>query len=165
MIVGRRPLGVLAAAVLVVSPATARAGTFSLAASAGSGYRLSPDAARIPTNVMLAPGFDVFDDLLRAEVGFVVDLADAQASRLDFQLRPMAVVTLPMLPFCYGRLVTGVTRIVHGPVAIALGAAVGVRAGLGDRVGVLVEAGWVPRASSEGLENVVEARLGVVLGG
>ena len=155
---------VLGAAVALALPASARAAGLSLAGSIGSGYRASPNSGRINTNVMLAPGVSIINEVLRLEVGFVGDLADVEASRFDLQVRPMAVVQLPALPI-YGRLIVGATNLIHGPRAFAFGAAAGLRLALGDTASVFAEVGYVPRAVSGGaFENIVEGRAGVGLG-
>jgi hypothetical protein len=137
----------------------ARAGDLSLAGSVGTGYRIDPQSGRIATNVLVAPGFDLIGDTLRIEVGFVADLPDVEGSELDFQVRPMAVLALPILPI-YARVVTGVTQIVSGPVAFAFGGAIGIDADLGEHLAFFGEAGFVPRASGNGFESVFEGRLG-----
>lgn len=160
----RLALGAAFAAGLSATPAVALAAGLSLALSVGTGYRASPNSGRINTNIMLAPGVSIIDDILRLEVGFVGDLADVEASEYDLQIRPMAVVQLPALPI-YGRLIVGATNLVNGPRAFAFGAAAGIRLGLGDTASVFGEVGYVPRAvSGSAFENIVEGRAGVGLG-
>ncbi len=143
---------------LLVLPLSAHAGGLSLAVSAGTGYRTDP-SGRIATNVMVAPGFDLLGDFLRLEAGLVADLPDIAGSDFDLQLRPMAVLNLPVVPL-YLRLVTGVTQLVNGPVAFAFGGAVGIDAAATDSTAVFVEAGFVPRAERGDFDTIFEGRLG-----
>lgn len=143
-------------------PAVVRA-DLSLAASVGSGWELDPDSGRIATNLMLAPGFDVADDIVRFEGGLLADLPDVEDADFDVQLRPMVVLYLPPLPL-YGRVVAGLTQVIQGPVAVAFGAAVGLRAAMGPGVAAFVEAGYIPRASGDDFENVLEGRIGILFG-
>lgn len=153
---------IVALALSSIAPAAARA-DFSLAVSVGSGWRLDPDSGRIPTNLMLAPGFDVAGELLRLEVGFVADLPDVRDTDFDVQLRPMLVLNLPPIPL-YARLVTGVTKVLNGPLAIAFGAVAGLRAALGPETTAFVEAGFVPQAHGDAFESILEGRLGLTFG-
>lgn len=140
--------------------ASARAGGFSLALSGGSGYRTSPEAGRVATNLLVAPGFDLLGDLLRLEVGFAADLPDIADSDFDVQLRPMAVLNLPIVPL-YVRAVTGVTQLVRGPLAFAFGGVLGIDADVGTGAAVFAEAGFIPRARRGQFESVFEGRLGL----
>jgi hypothetical protein len=135
----------------------------SLELSAGSGYRLSPDSGRIPTNVMAAPGIAIVPDVLRLEVGLLGDFADVSNARFDLQVRPMLLITAPAFPI-YGRVIAGVTQLLHGPVAVAFGGAVGLRGGLDDGVAVFAEVGYVPRVDRDHIESVVEGRVGLMFG-
>jgi hypothetical protein len=151
----------IALLILVLStPIAAHAEGFSLSMSAGSGYRLSPSAGRINTNIMVAPGFDLLGEFLRLEVGFVADLPDIRDTDFDVQLRPMAVLNLPVLPI-YVRVVTGVTQLVQGPIAFAFGGAAGIDASVGESIALFAEAGFVPRADASRFHSVFEGRLGV----
>ncbi|HEY7726188.1 MAG TPA: hypothetical protein VH880_12690 [Anaeromyxobacteraceae bacterium] len=161
-------LGVAAAA-LAAAPAAAR-GDFFVEGSAGVGWEIQPDRARQPTNLMVAPGYQLAG-ILSLELGVVGALGDVQASKFDLQLRPMAELTIPLFPL-YLKGILAVNGLVDSPVQYKYGAALGTRFGLFG-VAVFLEAGILPgkveRTSATGgttneLIYVAEGRVGVRLG-
>ncbi len=129
------PAFVLAA--LLLAPLSAHA-DWMVEGSAGSGLTLSPHSGdRIPTNLMLAPGYKL--SIARFQLGVVADLADVKHSKFDLDLRPMLMVKPPLLPF-YGRAIVGVSGLVEGPSALHYGGAVGARIGALGK-GAFIEAG------------------------
>jgi len=147
---------VLAAALL---PVTALA-DFTLSASVGKAFRLSPAVRGEPTTLMVAPGFG-FADLLRLEVGFAVsmpDIAGGLTQNVDVQIRPAVVVAPPAFPL-YFRAFAVVDRIIQG-VRLLPGAAVGVSFGVAD-LSIFIEAGALPRFTAGGTEFLLEPRAGL----
>jgi hypothetical protein len=136
--------GLLVAAALVAAagaPSAAHAGVV-LELSVGSGARIDPEPVeRIATNIMLAGGFS-FAGMLKLELGLVGNLGDVQNSEFDISLRPMLVVSPPVIPF-YLRGIFAVNGMVDGPTEIAYGAALGLSFGLFG-LGVFLEAGYLP---------------------
>jgi hypothetical protein len=157
----------LAALALAAAPTAAHAGVvFEL--SAGSGVRVDPKPTeRIPTNVMLASGFS-FAGMLKLEVGLLGNLADVEDSKFDLALRPMVVISPPLIPL-YARGIFAVNGLVEGPTRIAYGGALGLSFGLFG-VGVFLEAGYLPQdldldLDGDGVKEktrvkLVEGRLG-----
>ena len=131
----------------------------------GKGVRVSPSpVTATQTNLMLAPGVGLLDDILRLEVGFVGDLPDISNSKFDLQIRPMVVVAPPILPI-YGRAIFAVANVFHNngtKTLFAYGAAAGIKFGLGP-VGVFAEAGFLPRSVMSRINWVIEGRAGVAL--
>jgi hypothetical protein len=167
-----RPLARLALATLalglVLQALPARAGGL-VEASVGSGFRFSPSPVeRIATNLMLTGGY-AFTDMLKLELGVVGNLTDVKRSKFDVDLRPMVVVSPPLVPV-YARGILGVTGLVEGPTRLNYGGALGLSLGaLG--VGAFVEAGALSRrvkwASGAGTGTtskdiwIAEGRVGV----
>lgn len=154
---------------LAAAPAAARAGWF-VEGSAGQGWEFKPDSGRLPTNLMLTPGYTVLD-VLSLELGLVTSLANARGAKLDIQLRPMAELSLPLFPI-YAKAIVGITGLKQSPVKLQYGGALGWRLGLGG-VGVFLEAGVLPTnvevvdaagGKSNKLIWVAEGRLGLRLG-
>lgn len=131
-----------AALALLLGPAAASAGTV-IEVSAGSGFRYDPSPTeRIPTNLMIAPGFS-FAGMLKLELGVVGNLGDVKGSKFDVDLRPMLVISPPLFPL-YARAIFAVTDLGNGPRKIQYGGALGVSFGaLG--FGAFLEAGLLPR--------------------
>ena len=158
----------LAVALAVAFPAAAHAGA-TLALSAGVGGQTAP-SQRMPTNVMLAPGYALGP--IRAELGFVTALSDVPSpmtgkTSTELELRPMLVIAPPVSPL-YGRVILAVTNLVDGPRDVAYGGALGLSFGMLG-ANVFVEAGGLPRSVSvpqasggtkDELRWVVEGRLG-----
>lgn len=154
---------------LAAAPVAARAGWF-LEGSAGQGWEFKPDTVKMPTNVMLTPGYAVLD-VLSLELGVVSSLENARGAKFDVQLRPMAELSLPLFPI-YAKAILGVTGLVSSPVKLQYGGALGWRLGLGG-VGVFIEAGVLPTnvevvdtagTKSNKLIWIGEGRLGLRLG-
>lgn len=129
------------AALSLATPAAARAGgVFEL--SAGSGARIDPSPVeRIPTNVMLAGGYS-FAGIVKLELGVLGNLADVKHSEFDLQLRPMLVLSPPVIPL-YARAIGTYSGLVNGPKKFQVGGALGVSFGLFG-VGAFLEAGALP---------------------
>jgi hypothetical protein len=153
-------LGALAVA-LLAGPAVAKAGVV-VEVSAGSGFVYDPGPiARIPTNVMIAPGVS-FAKMLRLELGLLGNLGDVKASKFDLDLRPMVVLKPPMFPL-YLRGILGVTNLIDGPKKLTYGGALGMDFGLFG-LGAFLEAGIVPRvvevAGGDQTIKIFEGRIG-----
>jgi len=154
-------LGALAVA-LLAGPAVAKAGLV-VEVSAGSGFVYDPGPiARIPTNVMIAPGVS-FAKMLRLELGLLGNLGDVKASKFDLDLRPMVVLRPPMFPL-YLRGILGVTNLIDGPQKLTYGGALGVDFGLFG-LGAFLEAGIVPRVvevpgAGDQTIKIFEGRIG-----
>jgi hypothetical protein len=165
-----RPLHVALVAAALALPAAARPDT-TLALSAGTGTQTSP-RERMPTNVMLAPGYALGP--IRAELGIVGALADVTSpttgrTRAELELRPMLVLAPPASPL-YARAILAVTNLVDGPRDLAYGGALGLSFGMLG-ASAFVEAGALPRSiavaqagggTKDELRWVVEGRLGAM---
>jgi len=77
------------------------------------------------------------------ELGLVGNLGDVQDSKFDLALRPMVVISPPLIPL-YVRGIFAVNGLVEGPTRIAYGGALGLSFGLFG-VGVFLEAGYLPQ--------------------
>lgn len=166
----RKSILTAAALALLAGPAAARAGAL-IEASVGSGFRYDPSpTARTPTNLMLAPGYS-FAGMVKLELGVVGNLGDVQGSKFDLDLRPMVVISPPVVPV-YLRGIFAVTNLTasDGPRKVQYGGALGTSFGaLG--FGAFLEAGLVPRvvgivdpitgAKSDKTYWLAEGRLGV----
>ncbi len=129
-----------------------------VAGSVGSGFTTSP-MARTPTNIMIAPGWAPID-LLRVELGIVGDLGDVRANKFDLQLRPSAMIEVPILPL-FARVILGVRGLLSEP-AVAWGGGIGTKFGIGP-ISVFAELDMLPRTEANTLQ--LEFRLGAMLGG
>lgn len=152
----RRALLIIAG--LLAAPIPCAAGTVGAAASVGSGASFDDGAARIPTNVMLAPGVGLLSDTLRVELGLIAELERFEDAGLQtrFGLRPMVVVMPPVVPL-HARLMTSIQDL-GDTNQLSLGAAGGVHLGAGP-VSAFAEVGYLPRITG-GFTSVVEGRLG-----
>jgi hypothetical protein len=171
----RITLGLLTLA-LLASPAAARAG-FLFEGSVGSGLRAGVGSTeRIPTNVMATVGYG-FAGMLKLEVGAVANLGDvksssvASSSQIDWDLRPMVVISPPLVPI-YLRGIAGVSSLKVKPTKFTYGAALGAGFGLFG-VGAFIEAGAMqrryelvlPGGTTVGKDGwQVEGRLGFSIG-
>jgi hypothetical protein len=154
----------------IALPAAASAGP-TIALSVGSGWQTSPDTERMPTNVMITPGWAF--GVLRAELGVAAALEDVRNPttgrvNTELELRPMLVIAPPLFPL-YGRAIVAFTNMLDGPHDVAYGGALGLSFGLLG-AGVFAEAGVLPRSvsvptASGGTEDelrwVAEGRVGV----
>jgi hypothetical protein len=149
----------LLVAALFVLPATAQAG-FIVEGSVGSGYQATVPTGRIPSNIMVAPGYGL-GTLLRLELGLVGTLGDAQNQSFDLQLRPMIVLSPPIFPL-YARAVFAVTNLLDDA-QLAYGGAIGADFEVMDTVGAFAEVGVLPTKpkGADKLLWIVEARAGV----
>jgi hypothetical protein len=164
-----RILAALALTATLALPAAARAG-FLVEGSVGKGAQLSPSPVKAePTNIMIAPGYSI--PFLRLELGLVNSLPDAANKKYDIGFRPMVVIAPPIFPL-YGRAIFAVTNLLHKPVEVAYGGALGLKLGLGP-IGVFAEAGVLPRlrkftdTSTMTTESkfawIIEGRIGALL--
>ena len=151
---------ILVAALFVV-PATAQAG-FIIEGSLGSGVQVKPTPiGRIPTNIMIAPGYGL-GTLLRFELGLMGSLGDVENSKFDLQLRPMIVLSPPLIPL-YARLTYAVMNLTDSDRRQqAFGGALGVDFELMDTVGIFAEVGVLPVKPKDVTDFVwlVEGRAG-----
>jgi hypothetical protein len=101
----------------------------------------------------------------------VASLANVKNSKFDVQLRPMAELTLPLIPI-YAKGILGITGLANSPVKVQYGGALGWRMGLGG-VGIFLEAGLLPSnvqvkdaagVASNKLIWIAEGRLGLHFG-
>lgn len=137
--------------------ATAAHAGWVIEGSVGKGGRLKEPRGWEPTNVMLAPGYQLLG-LLRLQLGIVGDLGDVKNSRFDLQLRPMVGIYPPIIPL-YARAIFAFSNLVHGPRRTAIGGALGIKLGLPFiGLGVFAEAGMLPRFTDSQL--ILEGRAG-----
>ena len=155
-------------AFFIIVPSKADAG-FILEGSGGLAFQLNQRdmSTQAWRNIMITPGFTFLGEMLRAELGFVLNqtvtsIEDAQNtenvndSDINFQLRPMLVFDPPLIPI-YGRLIFGLTDIGGSPEP-TVGAAVGFGMSLMD-IGVFGELAALPTAMDSGI-YLMEARAG-----
>jgi hypothetical protein len=135
---------ILVAAVVLglAAPQAASAGPL-VEGSIGAGLQLTPSVERSPVNVMVAPGWSLLDGILKLELGLAGSLGDIQQAKFDLELRPMVVISPPILPF-YVRAVFAVQNLVNGPLTAAYGGALGFSFSLLG-IGLFAEAGVLPR--------------------
>lgn len=133
---------------------------FSVAGSIGKGLMVKPSVSATQTNLMVAPGFSIFDDILRLEVGLTAEMPDIQPPSTDLEVRPMLRFEPPLLPV-YGRAVFAVGGMLEDQPELIYGGALGVSISLGP-LGVFGEAGVLPRKPANAQAQwVLEARAGV----
>jgi hypothetical protein len=144
---------------LFVLPATAQAG-FIVEGSVGSGYQATVPTGRIPTNIMVAPGYGL-GTLLRVELGILSSMGDAQNEEFDLQVRPMIVLSPPIFPL-YLRGVLAVQNLLNER-QIAYGGAIGADVELMDTIGAFAEVGLLPTKpkAADKFLWIVEGRAGV----
>ena len=156
-----KPLLVLPlfAGLLAGAPNVAHA-SLSLAASVGQGYVVSEPRGREATSFMLAPGVSIAD-IVRIELGVVGALSAVKGGDDDLalQLRPMLVLTPPILPL-YVRLNLAFIDPFADDRVVAYGGALGLGISFFD-VGVFAEAGLLPRSVADTFVWVLEGRAGV----
>jgi hypothetical protein len=143
--------------VLLSCPAFARA-DMVLEGSVGVGWEVSPNSGRQPTNIMIAPGY-ALGDLLKLELGLVANLGDVEGREFDIGIRPMLVISPPLLPV-YGRVIMAVNNLAEGPVTYAWGGALGLMLTFGP-TGVFIEGDLLPRNAGGEVVWLAEARAGV----
>src|SRR6266568_4208956 len=153
-------LAIAAIAALTAFPRSASAG-FLLEGSVGSGAQLSPSVERTPVNVMLAPGWG-FAGLLKLELGLLGNLGDVQNSKFDLELRPMVVISPPIVPI-YLRAIFAVQNLIEGPTTYAYGGALGLSFslfGAGVFVTNIPVVGTAAHATRDEFRWFAEGRLG-----
>jgi hypothetical protein len=127
--------------------------------SVGKGGRVNEPRGWEPTNVMVAPGYQLLG-ILRLQLGLVGDLGDVKNSKFDLQLRPMVGIYPPIIPI-YARAIFAFQNLLHTPRHYAVGGAVGIKIGLPFiGLGIFAEAGVLPRFVNSTTQTVVEGRLG-----
>ncbi len=142
----------------LLAPLSAHAG-FIIEGSVGKGMDLKPEVKATPSNVMVAPGLSLLADMLRLEVGLVAELPDVKNSKFDFGVRPMVVVSPPVLPI-YARGILGFSNLTHKASRhIEYGAALGFSISLVG-LGVFAEAGLLPYSINDQFHWNLEGRLG-----
>jgi hypothetical protein len=142
----------------LLAPLSAHAG-FVVEGSVGKGVDIKPDVKATPSNVMVAPGWSLLADMLRLEVGLVAALPDVKGSKFDFGVRPMVVVSPPVLPI-YARGILGFSNLTHKESRhIEYGAALGFSFSLLG-LGVFAEAGVLPYSINDKFHWNLEGRLG-----
>jgi hypothetical protein len=157
---------VLGLALVIVAPASARAG-FIVEGSLGKGVSVKPQVKAQETSVMVSPGVTLLS-MLRLQLGLLAELPDVEGSNFDLELRPMVTVKPPLLPI-HGRLVFAFTDLLNSDErTVAYGVAFGFSFSLVG-LGVFAEAGILPRSIEDRatmrdrLWWVVEGRAGVSL--
>jgi hypothetical protein len=143
---------------LAVAPAARAA--LVVEGSVGKGVKASPSPVQAEQlNFMIAPG--VSFPFVKLELGFAWDTPDVKDSKSNLELRPMVVISPPIIPL-YGRAIFAVTNLVNGKTTVAYGAALGLSLGLGP-IGIFAEAGFLPRSRDSKVNWVVEGRVGARL--
>ncbi len=148
----------LVAAVIFAVPMTAKAG-FVIEGSLGTGYAVTEPTGRIPTSIMIAPGWGL-GEMLRLELGFNFALGDVEHGDFDMQLRPMLVLDPPLFPMYLRAQMAVANLIADAPTVTAFGGALGVSFSLGG-LGVFAEAGVMPFFYELDTVWTIEGRLGV----
>lgn len=149
-------------AVLLAAPLQQAKAGFLLEGSLGSGVQTKPSIQRIPTNVMVTPGYSLLG-MLALQLGIVADLPDVEAGEFDLQLRPMLKIDPPVLPV-YGRIILAATNLLgDGDPVMAYGGTLGVGFSLAG-LGAFAELGVLPRSVNDEMQTLVEARIGLSLG-
>ena len=151
----RTGLGILLA--LFTAPGSASA-TWFLEGSFGIPWQTSPVVVRQQLNLMGTPGYGLFDDVLRLELGLVANLADLENSKFNVGLRPMVAVHPPVVPI-YGKVIFDWNDIGNTSTT-TLGGALGLSLGLGP-ASFLLEGDYLPRSVNNTNLNVLEARAGL----
>ncbi len=142
----------------VAMPTKAHAG-FTIEGSVGKPYRLTEPTGFDPTNIMLAPGYEVLS-LVRFQLGFAAQLADVENSKLAWQLRPSIGIFPPILPLFAGATfaLQNFGRVSHSAVGLSGGLKLSL---LG--AGVFLEAGYLP-TFAEKTYQAIEGRVGAYFG-
>jgi hypothetical protein len=152
----KKQIWAIATVAVLAVPVTANAG-FLVEGSLGTGFRTDP-VDRVPTSVMVAPGWGIAD-MLKLEAGFNFELGDIENRSFDFQFRPMVVLDPPAFPL-YLRAVFVVDNIIEDfATNYGIGGAVGFSLGLAG-LSVFGEAGVIPYLEGATVW-VVELRAGV----
>ncbi|HEX3696689.1 MAG TPA: hypothetical protein VH374_15015 [Polyangia bacterium] len=155
----RKLIGIAFLLVLIsLAGATSAQAGWVIEGSVGKGGRVNEPRGWEPTNVMLAPGYEVLG-LLRPQLGIVGDLGDVKNSKFDLQLRPMLGIYPPIFPI-YARAIFAVENLLH-TAHYAVGGAVGFKIGL-PLIGldIFAEGGVLPRFQNSATQTVVEGRVG-----
>jgi len=155
-----RKLGLFALVLaLWAAPRPASAGFF-IEGSLGVPWQTNPSIYREPTNILVTPGFGLFD-LVSIELGFVANFAQFQQSA-SWGLRPMIGIRPPFMPL-YGKLVFDFNDINISTVN-SVGGALGLTFVHFSAVGLFLEVDYLPRKTNGVYLNVIEGRLGVTIG-
>jgi hypothetical protein len=155
-----RKLGLFALVLaLWAAPRPASAGFF-IEGSLGWPWQTNPNIYREPTNILITPGFAVFD-LVSIELGFAANFAQFQQSA-SWGLRPMIGIRPPFMPL-YGKLVFDFNDLNTSAVS-SVGGALGLTFIHFSKVALFLEGDYLPRKTNGVYLNVIEARLGVSVG-
>ena len=130
--------------------------------SLGAGGQVSPARQYEATNIMVAPGIGLLDNILRLELGFVGSFAALQnrdPHSFDLELRPMVVISPPIIPL-YLRVVFAGVDLFSPQRTVAYGAALGVGISAFG-LGVFAELGVLPRVFNAQFQWLLEGRVGV----
>ena len=157
------PLCLLIVAAVVTPPREAHA-TFDLEFSIGAGGQVSPNRAYEATNLMVTPGIGILENILRFELGVLGSFA-AVANRdphsFDLELRPMVVISPPIIPL-YLRIIFAGVDLFSPKRTVAYGAALGVGISAFG-LGIFGELGVLPRVFESQFQWLLEGRVGVSL--
>jgi hypothetical protein len=146
---------------LASAPTAAQAG-LGVDLSIGKGVQTSPSSHAEQLNLMVAPGLTLMN-VLRLQLGIANELPDTQNSRYNLELRPMISLVDPTFPL-YGRIVFGITNLIHGDSTVAFGAVGGLKMRVGQSINLFFELGVLPRSRHDTLSWVFEGRLGTSIG-
>ncbi len=146
----------LLAVALLAMPMAAQAG-FVVEGSLGYGAQMRPSFEVEGQSLMLAPGYALLGEVLRLELGLVLNRSQLDNGDFHMQLRPMLVIDPPILPF-YVRGIVGFDD-PFGDRQLAYGAALGV-GGSVLGLGLFAEAAYLPRFDGGTRVDLAEARVG-----
>ncbi len=157
----RLRLMILVVASAVSLPTAVQAG-LGMDLSIGKGMQASPSTSAEQVNLMVAPGLTLMT-LFRLQLGIMNELPDTRNSRYNLELRPMVTLADPTFPL-YGRIVLGITNLIHGDTTIDFGPVGGVKVRVGQSVSLFGEAGVLPRSRNDQISWVIEGRVGAMIG-
>jgi hypothetical protein len=147
----------IATAVILAVPLTANAG-FIVEGSLGTGYGVSEPTGRVPTSVMIAPGYGL-GEMIRLELGLNFELGDVDFHSFDLQIRPMLVLDPPLLPFYVRGIVVFDNLIDDLDTNYGVGGALGMSFSLAG-IGIFGEVAGIPYLK-DSTYWVVEGRAGI----
>lgn len=154
----------LAAFTAVFAPARDAHATFNLEFSVGAGGQVSPLRQYEATNLMVTPGLGILENILRFELGVVGSFAaitHRDPHSFDLELRPMVVVSPPVIPL-YLRVIFAGVDLFSPKRTIAYGGALGVGISAFG-LGIFAELGVLPRVFESQFQWLLEGRAGVAL--
>ena len=134
---------------------------FILEGSVGIGGQVSPHADALPFTIMITPGYGIIKNLLRFEVGIGGAFNDIKNAKFDLEFRPMLVLAPPIVPL-YLKAVFAVGNVIHRPVVLAYGGALGVELVFLSHLSLFAELGVLPRkVENDRMGWVLEGRAGL----